>query len=345
MPKPAKPTSEFVKECFSYNPDTGDLLWKERPRHHFKTDKDYAAWNRRYPGKVPGYINYGGPNRNRPRTVVLSSPDWGDYRGYDCNRACAVLLGHELTDETLVGTRNGDMSDLRGDNIWVLRDEIVPGRLDSLTLQEYLNECFEADFEAGELYWKLRPRDHFSDFKSWNRHCKAKVGKRAEVDSSDGKYFLIGVKNDRLFPNGSMSAHRALWTMKHGEIVDGLVIDHINGDGRDNRISNLRMVTQGENTLNRKCRSRSNLLPKNVNKVKGGYSVSFGVNAGFYRNEGAASESSIFASRRWFGEFSREHGGAESDYDGEPLAIKVRKFLSGEIDEIIHKKKAPPIAE
>jgi hypothetical protein len=345
MPKPAKPTPEFIKECFNYNPETGELLWKERPRSHFRSDKDHAAWNRRYPGKLPGYINYGGPNRNRPRTVVLSHPDWDDYRGYDCNRACAVLLGYELTDETLVGTRNGDMSDLRGDNIWVLRDEIVPGRFDSLTLQEYLNECFEADFESGELCWKLRPRDHFSDFKSWNRHCKAKVGKRAEVDSSDGKYFLIGVKNDRLFPNGSMSAHRALWTMKHGEIADGLVIDHINGDGRDNRISNLRMVTQGENTLNRKCRSRSNLLPKNVNKVKGGYSVSFGVNAGFYRNEGAASESSIFASRRWFGEFSREHGGAESDYDGEPLAIKVRKFLSGEIDEIIHKKKASPIAE
>ena len=345
MPKPAKPTSEFVKECFSYSPDTGDLLWKERPRHHFKTDKDYAAWNRRYPGKVPGYINYGGPNRNRPRTVVLSSPDWGDYRGYDCNRACAVLLGHELTDETLVGTRNGDMSDLRGDNIWVLRDEIVPGRLDSLTLQEYLNECFEADFETGELRWKLRPRDHFKTFKAWNTHCKSKIGKKAESFSSDGRYFSVALKKSRFIKNGSIPAHRAIWIMLYGDIQDEMVIDHINGDGKDNRISNLRIVTKGENSLNRRNKERSSNLPKNVNRISGGFSVSFGVNAGSYKSLTEASEASLFASLRWFGEFSREHGGVASEYDGEPLAIKVRRFLSGEVDEIIHKKKASPIAE
>jgi len=42
--------------------------------------------------------------------------------------------------------------------------------------------------------------------------------------------------------------HRLIMGLKHG---DGLVIDHINHDGLDNRRSNLRICTQKENMRNR----------------------------------------------------------------------------------------------
>jgi len=343
MPKPAKLSAEFVKECFTYNPETGELLWRNRPRNHFRSDKDHEAWNRRYPGSVPGYIR-DDKGRNRCRTVVISHPSWGDFRAYDCNRACAILLGYDVTDETMVSTKNGDMNDLRGENIWVIQPDVVPGRLASISLQEYLNECFTADVESGELRWNLRPRDHFQTFNAWNSFCKSKIGRRAESRSLAG-YLIIKLQKSRFIPNSSMPAHRALWTMVHGDIPTGMVIDHINGEPSDNRISNLRLVTKGENCLNRRNKKRSSGLPKNINKISGGYSVSFGVNSGRYDTLDEATEASLAASLRWFGTFSREHGGIESKYDGDPLAIKVKKFLSGEIDEIIHKKKAPPIAE
>lgn len=44
--------------------------------------------------------------------------------------------------------------------------------------------------------------------------------------------------------------HRLIWEKHNGPIPDGLVIDHINRDPKNNRKVNLRCVTQRVNTLN-----------------------------------------------------------------------------------------------
>lgn len=46
-------------------------------------------------------------------------------------------------------------------------------------------------------------------------------------------------------------AHRFAWIYMHGELPEGQ-IDHINGDRRDNRISNLRVVSNRENSRNQR---------------------------------------------------------------------------------------------
>lgn len=57
--------------------------------------------------------------------------------------------------------------------------------------------------------------------------------------------------------------HRELMGAKDGELVD-----HINGNGLDNRMSNLRFCTQRQNAQNRTRVRGSKKLPKGVTKIK-----------------------------------------------------------------------------
>lgn len=59
-------------------------------------------------------------------------------------------------------------------------------------------------------------------------------------------------------------AHRLAWLYVHGEYPPtGLQIDHINGDRSDNRITNLRLATNGQNMANRRIQKH------NTSGVKG----------------------------------------------------------------------------
>lgn len=44
----ALPTQEYLKECFTYDPETGLLYWKERPLNHFKNEHGWNTFNSKY---------------------------------------------------------------------------------------------------------------------------------------------------------------------------------------------------------------------------------------------------------------------------------------------------------
>lgn len=52
-------TQDYLKECFSYNSETGILVWKKRPLHHFKDGRAQKIFNTKYSLKAAGCIDKG----------------------------------------------------------------------------------------------------------------------------------------------------------------------------------------------------------------------------------------------------------------------------------------------
>ena len=59
------------------------------------------------------------------------------------------------------------------------------------------------------------------------------------------------------FKKKEYKVHRVIWTFLNGEIPDGIVVDHIDGNPFNNSISNLKIKTQPDNMLNSRKRSNN----------------------------------------------------------------------------------------
>lgn len=101
---------------------------------------------------------------------------------------------------------------------------------------EELHDLFLYREDTGFLIWK--PNSARS--KSWNTRF---AGNIAGSKTSNG-YGQVYVSNTAFY------AHRIVWTMHFGEIPEGKIIDHINGDKADNRIQNLRLCDKAQNAWN-----------------------------------------------------------------------------------------------
>jgi hypothetical protein len=102
------------------------------------------------------------------------------------------------------------------------------------------------DADTGMLTWKKRcidPSKLERSQKTWNSRY---AGKQAGCNQRG--YIAIRMSN-KLY-----QAHRLAWAMHYG-VWPTQLIDHINGDSSDNRIVNLRQITQSENNRNTRIRA------------------------------------------------------------------------------------------
>lgn len=129
--------------------------------------------------------------------------------------------------------------------------------------QKELKTLLNYDPETGLFHWLVKPS------------IAVKIGDRAgSVLNKKPKpsYIAIKVKGKRYL------AHKLAWLYCNGELPE--TIDHINGSTIDNRISNLRSVSQAENAKNlKKYKNNTTGIPGvHWHKSQSRWQSSIGVN-------------------------------------------------------------------
>jgi len=136
-------------------------------------------------------------------------------------------------------------------------------RFKKAPLAEKWSDLFDYDQSTGFLLWNT----------TRGRSLK---GSRAGSVKSDGRYITLqtmlnGVRKRH-------SAHRIIWEMLNGKIPKNLCIDHIDGNGLNNKINNLRVVSLSINQRNSKLAKNNKTGLNGVSRHSGGYTVNAGGN-------------------------------------------------------------------
>jgi hypothetical protein len=103
---------------------------------------------------------------------------------------------------------------------------------------EIARERWDYDPKTGVLRWKIKLSN-------------VKVGDVTGYESNGG-YLQVG------WDGKIYLAHRIIWLIVHGEWPPEQ-LDHINGDRTDNRLVNLRCVSNRQNSLNKERHRKGNL--------------------------------------------------------------------------------------
>jgi hypothetical protein len=150
---------------------------------------------------------------------------------------------------------------------------------------DQLKELLEYDPDTGVLRNRANGRSIGWRHSAGYRQCM--IGKK--------KYFI----------------HRLAWLYAHGHLPKEQ-IDHINGDRSDNRICNLRIATQKQNSANMKIRSNNKVGFKGVSRINRSkpFFASIHVDGktkylGIFATAEEAHEAYLLAARMYFGDYAR----------------------------------------
>ena len=119
---------------------------------------------------------------------------------------------------------------------------------------ELVRELLNYDPESGIFTWRKSYAGH--------RQKGSVAGYAKKRYGAKTSYYVIGI-NGKQYP-----AHRLAWLITHGRWPRHH-IDHINNNGHDNRLVNLREATPSQNNQNTGLQSNNTVGFKGVTKIKG----------------------------------------------------------------------------
>jgi hypothetical protein len=137
-----------------------------------------------------------------------------------------------------------------------------------------------------------------------SKQCPWLSGKRTGSVAAKG-YRLLHINNKYYME------HRIAWVVVYGVIPLGMTIDHINGDKGDNRIANLRLATDSENSCYRPKKSNNTSGCKGVYQRENGKyravitSKKQKISLGTFNTKEEAYAAYCEAARRLHGEFAQ----------------------------------------
>jgi hypothetical protein len=158
------------------------------------------------------------------------------------------------------------------------------------------------------LYTIVDNEDRDLDSLNWNAHCA--------TNSQTGKRLRYYARRIDVETKRDIFLHRVILARMYGPIPEGLQCDHINGNGLDNRRSNLRMVTPSQQQANRgKTTSTKTSKYKGVWYNKGNpgsckWSANIVVDGkviriGSYETQLEGAKAYDAAAKKYFGEYAR----------------------------------------
>lgn len=120
---------------------------------------------------------------------------------------------------------------------------------------EYARQVLDYNPGTGELRWKRRPESMFEGKKKggcvrWNNRYAGRRAGSIHHGAKGALYRSLRINNK------AHLEHRVIWLIFHGCWPKDK-IDHLDGDGLNNRIDNLREATQRENMHNQRLRRTS----------------------------------------------------------------------------------------
>lgn len=118
---------------------------------------------------------------------------------------------------------------------------------------DVLRQLFLYVPENGKLIWRARTVEQCIDQRSCNVFNSQFANQIAgTIRSKEG----IDYNEVQISPYGKFGAHRIIWKMHYG-VEPPPIIDHIDGNGLNNRIDNLREATIYQNGWNSKRSARN----------------------------------------------------------------------------------------